>query len=87
MIQPLKDMDGNYIPLDTTRLYDDDGYLVKVIGYTYILPDGPWLLTDSYGELFFPSDLHLHKSSTDNELDEYLRRMGDAFNKLNEHCK
>ena len=36
MIQPLKDMDGNYIPLDTIELYDDDGTAVGLAGFFYV---------------------------------------------------
>ena len=36
MIQPLKDADGNYIPLDTWELYKDDGTVVDITGFSYV---------------------------------------------------
>lgn len=38
MIKPMKDKDGNYIPLDTAILHKDNGDAVAVIGYYCVIP-------------------------------------------------
>lgn len=87
MITPLKDMDGNYIPLDTTRLYDGDGALVKVTAYSYMADSGTWCIVDSYGEIFFPCNIHQHRPSADDSVEELWRHMEKCFVELLERCK
>lgn len=60
MIQPLKDIDGNYIPLDTVMLYDDDGTVVNITGFSYASRIGLWFATTVDGATLFPDQYHLN---------------------------
>lgn len=98
MIQPLKDFDGNYIPLDTIRLYDDDGTVVNITGFSYASRIGLWFATTVDGASLFPDQYHLNKPGNDmDELvrafdeiaksDEFRTRLENAFTELKERCK
>lgn len=63
MIQPLKDADGNYIPLDTWELYEDDGTAVDITGFAYVTRVGVWSASDFDGNILNPRQLHLNKPS------------------------
>lgn len=98
MIQPLKDADGNYIPLDTWELYKDDGTVVDITGFSYVTRVGVWSASDFSGNILNPCQLHLNKPSDDmDELvrafdeiaksDEFRTRLENAFAELKERCK
>lgn len=98
MIQPLKDADGNYIPLDTWELYKDDGTVVEITGFSYVTRVGVWFASDLYGNTASPRDLHLNKPGDDMDKlvrafdeiaksDEFRTRLENAFAELKERCK
>lgn len=98
MITPLKDMDGNYIPLDTIRLYDDDGTVVNITGFSYASRVGLWFATTVDGASLFPDQHHLNKPGDDMDKlvrafdeiaksDEFRTRLENAFAELKERCK
>lgn len=87
MIKPLKDKDGNYIPLDTAILYKDNGDAVAVIGYYYVIPLNVWAALTSHEETIYPCDFHLNEPSVDVIVEKFWRHMGDCFDELKERCK
>lgn len=98
MIQPLKDFDGNYIPLDTVMLYDDDGTVVNIAGFSYASRIGLWFATAIDGASLFPDQYHLNKPGDDMDnlvrefdeivqSDEFRTRLWNAFTELKERCK
>ena len=98
MIQPLKDADGNYIPLDTWWLYKDDGTAVDITGFSYVTRVGVWSALDFGGNILNPLQLHLNKPSDGmDELvrafdeiaksDEFRTRLENALAELKERCK
>lgn len=98
MIQPLKDADGNYIPLDTWELYEDDGTAVDITGFAYVTRVGVWSASDFDGNILNPRQLHLNKPSNGmDELvrafdeiaksDEFRTRLKNAFTELKERCE
>lgn len=98
MIQPLKDMDGNYIPLDTIGLYDDDGTLVNITGFFYTSRVGLWFATTVDNATLFPNQYHLNKPGDDMDKlvrafdeiaksDEFRTRLENAFTELKESCE
>lgn len=98
MIQPLKDADGNYIPLDTWELYEDDGTVVDITGFSYVTRVGVWSASDFSGNILYPRQLHLNKPGDDMDKlvrafdeiaksDEFHTRLENAFAELKERCK
>lgn len=75
MIQPLKDMDGNYIPLDTMMLYDDDGTVVGLTGFSYASRTGLWFATTVDGATLFPDQYHLNNPTEEKDIDELLKAL------------
>lgn len=75
MIQPLKDMDGNYIPLDTIALYDDDGTVVGLTGFSYASRIGLWFATTVDGATLFPDQYHLNNPTEEKDIDELLKAL------------
>lgn len=98
MIQPLKDKDGNYIPLDTCELYDDDGTVVDICGFFYASRVGLWSASTVDNATMFPDQYHLNKPGDDMDKlvrafdeivksDEFRTRLENAFAELKERCK
>lgn len=100
MITPLKDKDGNYIPLDTWELYEDDGTVVYITGFSYVTRVGVWCASDFDGAVLHPQQLHLNKPTKDDDLDELLKALTEIvendkfrnilenrFAELKERCK
>lgn len=98
MIQPLKDADGNYIPLDTWELYKDDGTVVEITGFSYVTRVGVWSASDFDCNILNPRQLHLNKPGDDMDKlvrafdeiaksDEFRTRLENAFAELKERCK
>lgn len=83
MIQPLKDMDGNYIPLDTVMLYDDDGTVVNITGFSYASRIGLWFATTVDGASLFPDQYHLNNPTEKKDIDELFK----AFEAIVENDK
>lgn len=83
MIQPLKDMDGNYIPLDTAMLYDDDGTVVNITGFSYASRIGLWFATTVDGASLFPDQYHLNNPTEKKDIDELFK----AFEAIIENDK
>ena len=75
MIQPLKDMDGNYIPLDTVMLYDDDGTVVNITGFSYASRIGLWFATTVEGATLFPDQYHLNNPAIKKDIDELFKAL------------
>lgn len=75
MIQPLKDMDGNYIPLDTIRLYDDDGTVVNITGFYYASRIGLWFATTVDSATLFPDQYHLNNPAEKKDIDELFKAL------------
>lgn len=75
MIQPLKDFDGNYIPLDTIRLYDDDGTVVNITGFSYASRIGLWFATTVDGASLFPDQYHLNNPAEKKDIDELFKAL------------
>jgi hypothetical protein len=77
MIQPLKDMDGNYIPLDTIELYDDDGTAVGLAGFFYVSRVGVWSASTVDGKTLFPNLYHLNNPTEEKDIDELLKALAE----------
>lgn len=75
MIQPLKDKDGNYIPLDTIELYDDDGTAVGLAGFFYVSRVGVWSASTVDGKTLFPNQYHLNNPTEEKDIDELLKAL------------
>lgn len=75
MIQPLKDMDGNYIPLDTIRLYDNDGTVVNITGFYYASRIGLWFATTVDGASLFTDQYHLNNPAEKKDIDELFKAL------------
>lgn len=75
MIQPLKDKDGNYIPLDTVMLYDDDGTVVNITGFSYASRIGLWFATTVDGASLFPDQYHLNNPTEEKDIDELFKAL------------
>lgn len=75
MIQPLKDMDVNYIPLDTVMLYDDDGTVVNITGFSYASRIGLWFATTVDGASLLPNQYHLNNPTEEKDIDELLKAL------------
>lgn len=75
MINPLKDKDGNYIPLDTLTLYEDDGTVFDVAGFSYIPRLGIWIAATGDGKPYSPSEFHLNKPADDADIDELFKAL------------
>lgn len=87
MIKLLKDKDGNYIPLDTTSLYKDNGDAVEVTGYFYAIHLKVWAALTSHEEIIYPCDFHLKEPSIDVIVEKFWRHTEDRFAELKERCK
>ena len=100
MIQQLKDKDGNYIPLDTLELYEDDGTVFDVTGFSYIPRLGIWVASTTDGKPYYPSEFHLNKPADDDDIDELFKALEsivdndkfrnllkNRFAELKERCK
>ena len=97
MIQPLKDMDGNYIPLDTIELYDDDGTAVGLAGFFYVSRVGVWSASTVDGKTLFPNLYHLNNPTEEKDIDELLKALAEIvendnllknhFAELKERCE
>lgn len=100
MIQPLKDKDGNYIPLDTIMLYDDDGTVVNLAGFFYVSRVGLWYASTVGGETLFPDQYHLNNPAEKKDIDElfnaleaivendkFRNLLKNRFAELKERCK
>lgn len=75
MIQPLKDKDGNYIPLDTIELYDDDGTAVGLVGFFYVSRVGVWSASAVDGKTLFPDQYHLNNPTVKKDIDEFFKAL------------
>ncbi len=75
MIQPLKDMDGNYIPLDTCELYDDDGTVVDICGFFYASRVGLWSASTVDDAILFPDQYHLNNPTVKKDIDEFFKAL------------
>lgn len=79
MIQPLKDMDGNYIPLDTYKLYEDDGTVVWLTGFSYASRIGLWFATTVDGATLFPEQCHLNNPTEEKDIDELVKALTEII--------
>ncbi len=75
MIQPLKDADGNYIPLDTCELYEDDGTVVDITGFCYVPRVGVWVASTWSAETVSPNKLHLNNLAEEKDIDGLLKAL------------
>lgn len=75
MIQPLKDMDGNCILLDTVMLYDDDGTVVNITGFSYASRIGLWFAATVDGASLFPDQYHLNNPTEKKDIDELFKAL------------
>lgn len=75
MIARLKDFDGNYIPLDTIRLYDDDGTVVNIAGFSYASRIGLWFATTVDGASLFPNQYHLNNPAEKKDIEELFKAL------------
>lgn len=87
MIAPLKDKDGNDIPLDTSCLYTDNGDVFEVIGYSYAIFFNTWVATTSRGETICPYNFHLRRPSVDDIANGFWRYMDKSFAEFRERCE
>lgn len=75
MIQPLKDIDGNYIQLDTIMLYDDGGTVVNITGFSYASRIGLWFAFDVDGKSLSPDQYHLNNPAEKKDIDELFKAL------------
>lgn len=75
MIQPLKDIDGNYIPLDTIMLYDDDGTVVNITGFSFASRIGLWFAFTVDWESLSPDQYHLNNPVEKKYIDELFKAL------------
>lgn len=75
MIQPLKDKDGNYIPLDTWELYEDDGTVVEITGFSYVTRVGVWVASTWSAKTVSPNKLHLNNPADKKDIDELVKAL------------
>lgn len=75
MINPLKDKDGNYIPLDTVELYEDDGTAFDIAGFVYTPRLGIWVVETDDGKPYSPSEFHLKKPADGTGIDELFKEL------------
>lgn len=75
MIAPLKYFDGNHIPLDTIRLYDDDGTVVNITGFSYASRIGLWFATTVDSATLFPDQYHLNNPAEKKDIDELFKAL------------
>ena len=102
MINPLKDKDGNYIPLNTSELYEDDGTVFDIAGFSYIPRLGVWVISSTKNDCvpYSPSEFHLNKPADDADIDELFKALESIvendkfrnllknhFAELKERCK